>query len=270
MRQFFWIASAFALASCREEVPPQPPETPTPPPVATESGAATPAIPAGGARQVSEETDTFLFAFSYPQAAGDVPDLAAWLDKQLQERRDALAVSALRDKEEARDNGFPFNKYSSETEWKVVADLPGWLSLSADISTYTGGAHPNYGFDSMVWDEKRNIALEPIAFFTSPDALDAVLGEELCDRLNEERARRRGAPVPESSDDTFDACVAISEPNLLLGSAGGEKFDRIGVKIAPYIAGPWAEGSYEFTFAMTPELLETVRPEYRAAFAARK
>ncbi len=270
MRDFFWLASALALASCQEaEQPDQAPQAPTPPETVA-SGAKESAAPAGGARQVTEETDTFVFDYSYPQAAGDVPELAKWLDDQLTERRDALALSAARDKEEARDNGFPFNKYSSNTEWEVVADLPGWLSLSAEISTYTGGAHPNYGFDSMVWDEERNIPLEPIAFFTSPDALDAVLGKELCEKLNQERAKRRGVPVEEGSDDPFEACVAISEPNLLLGSAGGQKFDRIGVKIAPYIAGPWVEGSYEFTFAMTPEMLETVSPEYREIFAVGK
>ena len=270
MREFFWLASALALASCQEaQQPDQPPQAPTAPdPVAW--GAEQPAAPAGGARQVTEETDTFVFDYSYPQAAGDVTELAKWLDDQLTERRDALALSAARDKEEARDNGFPFNKYSSGTEWQVVADLPGWLSLSSEISTYTGGAHPNYGFDSMVWDEERNVPLEPIAFFASPGALDAVLGDELCKRLNEERAKRRGEPVPEGSTELFDTCIQISEANLLLGSAGGQKFDRIGIKLAPYVAGPWVEGSYEFTFAMTPEMLETVRPEYRDIFAVRK
>tara|TARA_A100001391_G_scaffold114330_2_gene77221 strand:- start:38212 stop:39030 length:819 start_codon:yes stop_codon:yes gene_type:complete len=271
MRKYFWLVPALALVSCQQEpMPEQPPEAPTPPPVATESGAQAPVAPTGGARQVTEETDTFVFKYSYPQAAGDKPELAKWLDNNLQKRRDELARSAASDKEEARDNGFPFNKYSTTIEWEVIADLPGWLSLSAEISTYMGGAHPNYGFDSMVWDDERNIALEPIAFFTSPEALDAALGQQLCERLNEERAKRRGKPVPEGSDDPFDACVEVSEPNLLLGSAGGEKFDRIGVKFAPYIAGPWVEGTYEFTFAMTPELLETVRPEYRDIFAAGK
>jgi hypothetical protein len=271
MREIFLLASALALASCKQEPQPeQPPQAPNPPPVATQSGAEAPVTPAGGARQVTEETDTFVFDYSYPQAAGDMPELAKWLDNQLDERRDALAVSAARDKQDARDNGFPFNKYFSKTEWQVVTDLPQWLSLSAEISTYTGGAHSNYGFESMVWDEERNIPLEPIAFFTSPDALDAVLGKELCERLDEERAKRRGQPVPEGSDDPFDACVEVSEPNLLLGSSGGQKFDTIGVKIAPYIAGPWAEGSYEFSFAMTPEMLETVRSEYREIFAVGK
>lgn len=216
-----------------------------------------------------EETDLFLFEYSYPQAPGDSTALAAWLDTKLEDERETLVAQATRGQRQARSNGFPFNKYSSRTDWEVVAYLPDFMSLSADYSTYRGGAHPNYGFDAMVWDKTRAIALEPIAFFTSAAALDEALGEQLCAALNAERERRRGAPIDAASEDGFDACVKPDETNLLLGSQAGAKFDRVGVQIAPYIAGPYAEGDYEFTFDVTPEVLATVRPEYRDAFAAR-
>ena len=257
------LPSLLALAACWQPQPdpPQPTASATPTADAT-SGA-------NGARQVQEETDTYLFAYSYPAQAGAIGSLAAWLDARLAEKRSALAAEAARGQREARDNGFPYNKYSSGTEWKVVADLPDWLSLSAELSSYTGGAHPNYGYDTMVWDRARNVAVEPISFFTSPAALDAAIGPQLCEALNAERARRRGEPVPEGSDDVFDACVKVDETNLLLGSRRGQRFDRIGVQIAPYLAGPYAEGTYEFTFDVTAEILATVRPEFREAFAAR-
>ncbi|WAT19070.1 DUF4163 domain-containing protein [Aurantiacibacter sp. MUD11] len=241
----------------------QTPEAPLPP------GATSESLPVGGARQVSEETDLFIFEYSYPQAAGEIVPLARWLDVRLDRERNALATRATQGQEEARDNGFPFNTYSDSTRWEVVANLPDWLSLSADLSSYTGGAHPNYGFDTIVWDKQRNIALEPIAFFTSPAALDRALGEQLCEALNRERERRRGRPVEEHSNDPFDSCVKPDETNLLLGSTDGALFNRIGIQIAPYLAGPYAEGSYEFTFPVTAELLQTVREEYRGAFAAR-
>ncbi len=75
--------------------------------------------------------------------------------------------------------------------------------------------------------------------------------------------------MEEAEGDDFSACVKPDATNLLLGSRSGRKFDRVGVQIAPYIAGPYAEGAYEFTFDVTPEVLETVKPEYRDAFAAR-
>lgn len=218
---------------------------------------------------MAEQTDTFLFEYAYPKESGEIPELAAWLDAKLEKERTALAVEADEGREEARDNGFPFNKYSSLTEWQVVADLPDYLSLSATLSTYTGGAHPNYGFDAMIWDKAAGKARGPMSFFTSASALDEALGEELCAALNAERAKRRGTEIPEQSEDAFDQCVKGDEVNLLLGSRSGVKFDRIGVQIAPYIAGPYAEGAYEFTFDITPQLLETVKPEYRSAFATR-
>ena len=241
------------------------PETPVPP--AVPGGAETPA-PAGGARQVAERTDLFLFEYSYPQAAGETDGLASWLDRRLDRERNTLATRAEEGRSEARDNGFPFNSYSSETAWEVVADLPDWLSLSADLSSYSGGAHPNYGFDTIVWNKQEDAAMEPIAFFISPQALDQALGPQLCEALNAQREERRGQPVDEDSDSLFDACVKPDETNVLLGSTNGETFNRIGIQIAPYIAGSYAEGSYEFTFPITPELLEVVREKYRPAFAA--
>lgn len=241
---------------------PRPSETPDPDPTSTQ-------VPVGGARQVSEETDTFLFEYAYPQKAGEIEGLAEWLDTKLDSERQSLAQEATEGRNRARRSGFPFNKYSSETVWDVVADLPGWLSLSAAQSTYFGGAHPNYGYDTIVWDKEGERVLEPIALFESPRALDEALGERLCDALNAEREKRRGIPVEEGPGDSFDACVKPDETNLLLGSRGGETIDRIGIQIAPYLAGPYAEGSYEFTFDVDAELLEIVKPEYRAAFAAR-
>ena len=271
MRRFIGIAvPALLLAGCdmfAGSPDPQPSPSPTATPVATPSPTGT-QVPTGGARQVREETDTFLFEYSYPQEAGEIEALAEWLDDRLDTQRQRLAANAARGREQARDNGFPFNKYSSGTAWEVVADIPGWLSMSADLDSYTGGAHPNYGFDTIVWDKDDAVTLEPIAFFTSAEALDGVLGEKLCDVLNAEREKRRGMPVEEGSDDTFDACVKPDETNLLLGSTGGEAFDRIGIQIAPYLAGPYAEGSYEFDFPVDQELLAIVRPEYREAFAA--
>ena len=163
---------------------------------------------------------------------------------------------------------FPFNKYSSGTSWEVVADLPDWLSLSAAFDSYQGGAHPNYGFDTVVWDKEGERTLQPISFFISAEALDDALGQRLCDALNAERGKRRGEPVASGSTDSFDSCIKPDETNFLLGSSNGRTFNRIGIQIAPYLAGPYAEGSYEFTFNMDDDLLAIVRPEFRDAFSA--
>lgn len=271
--QFFWLLIPFALAGCDlqpsdtgEGADPAA-ATPTPPTPPTTSASAVATTNTNGAVNVVERTELYIFNYSWPQQAGQIEPLADWLNKKLTAQRKALADEARREAQDARENGFPFNTYSSGTAWEVVADLPQYLSLSADLSSYRGGAHPNYGFDTMVWDKERDSALEPIEFFVSAKALDSALGKQLCDRLNVERTRRRGIPVDPAAGDAFNSCVKVDETNLLLGSRSGKKFDRIGVQIAPYLAGPYAEGSYEFTFNMTPALLAQVKPEYRDAFA---
>ena len=276
IRRFTVLAVPALLMACEpgeqaaepQPVPaPQTPAVPNPPDGERAGGEnGEPAL--GGAREVSERTDLFVFEYSYPQAAGETAGLARWLDRRLERRRTRLARRAEQGRAEASDNGFPFNTYSSETAWEVVADLPDWLSLSAQLSSYSGGAHPNYGFDTIVWNKREQAAMEPIAFFESPQALDDTLGPQLCEALNAERAERRGEPVDEEATDSFNACIKPDETNLLLGSTDGQRFNRIGIQIAPYLAGPYAEGSYEFTFPVTPELLQTVREEYRDAFSA--
>lgn len=257
------MVAAVALVSCREEAPaPDPVPTPT----ASASAIAT-AEPANGARTVAEETDDFLFEYSYPAEAGNVAELAALLDARLVRVRAGLARDAAEGREAARDNGFPFNKYSTGIAWSVVADTPRFLSLSASITSYTGGAHGNAGFDALVWDREANAAVEPAAFFTSTAALEEAIGTRLCDLLNRERAARRGAEGIDG--ELFNDCVPLADTTILLGSTNRRVFNRIGVLMGPYVAGPYAEGSYEFTVPVDAAVLEAVKDDYRSAFAAR-
>jgi hypothetical protein len=55
---------------------------------------------------------------------------------------------------------------------------------------------------------------------------------------------------------------------VILGSKSHKGFDRIGFLIAPYNAGPYAEGSYEVTLPVTAAVVAAAKPEYRAAFVA--
>ena len=265
------FALAAALAGCDlfggGGGKPDPTPTPTPTPKPSASATATP--PTGGARSVSEETDDFLFEYSYPSQAGRIPALAALLDSRMAKNRDDLASEAVQARRDARSNGFPYNKHSYSAAWKVVADLPGWLSLSQEVDTYTGGAHGNSALESLVWDKQAGKALDAIALFSSPDALDDALGKKFCDALNRERAKRREAPVPAHSDDEFDKCPAIGDLEVLVGSSNRRTFNRLTIYAGPYVAGPYVEGAYEVNLDVDRAILGAVKPEYRAAFTAR-
>lgn len=222
-----------------------------------------------GARSVSEQTDDFLFEYAYPAEAGRIPELAQLLDDKLEERRTELATESASARRGAREQGFPYNKHSYTAQWKVVADLPGWLSLSNEIATYTGGAHGNYTISSLVWSKEQTRAFDAKDLFSSPAALEEAYGKNFCDGLNAERAKRRGAPVAEGSEELFDNCPGIEELEVLVGSSNRRTFNRLTLYAGPYVAGPYAEGAYEVNIPVTRAVLAAVKPEYQEAFSAR-
>lgn len=230
--------------------------------------AASVAAPAAVARSVEESNPLYEFEFSYPAAAAAVPALKAVLDAQLEEERRGVAQNARQARADAKKEGFPFNPYGSWTAWSVVTNLPDWLSLSAEVSSYEGGAHPNHGYAALLWDRKANKQREALDLFTSKAALSGVIRQDFCRLLDRERAKKRGAPVRRGSDEPFSDCIDPVESTVILGSAGGKAFDRIGVLIGPYEAGPYVEGGYEVTLPVTAAVLAVVKPEYRASFAA--
>lgn len=268
MRVALSILPAFALAACSGE------EAGTAPAARGDSPAvvatATPEEEDSKAEALNfaEESDLYSYEYAYPAEVDAIPELRARFDGELADGKAKLAAQAQEAREEARDQGFPYNAYAEGTEWKVVADTPRYLSLSAEIYSYTGGAHPNSGSTALVWDREAKRALKPLDFFTSAEALGEAVKDGFCAALDKERAKRRGEDA-EVGIDEFARCPAIGELTVLLGSSNGKGFNRIGFIADPYVAGPYAEGNYDITVPVTAEVLEVVRPAYREAFTLR-
>jgi len=263
-----WVLGA-ALAACNggrgDDADPAATSRATPTPTVSASASTL-----GGARSVAEETDDFLFEYSYPAEAGKIAELATVLDIQLEQRREELAAEAAAARREARRDGFPYNKHSYGAEWKVVSEVPGWLSLSSAIATYSGGAHGNSTIESLVWDKEGEQARDAKRLFTSPAARDDAFGDRFSEGRDPRRAERRGAPLEEEeAGDTFTKCPGIDELVILLGSSNGRTFNRLTVYAGPYVAGPYAEGAYEVDLNVDRAILAAVKPEYREAFSAR-
>lgn len=184
----------------------------------------------------------------------------------MEKQRAALIAQAKQENAARVDGNFPYNPLGRWIEWKAVTDLPGFLSLSASVSTYEGGAHPNHFSDALVWDRQAGARREPIDFFTSRQALSGVIREGFCRALDRERSRRRGERVKRDSGNPFDECIDPVESTVILGSSHGKAFDRLGVLVAPYAAGPYAEGDYDVTLPVTDAVLAVVKPEFRSAF----
>lgn len=222
------------------------------------------------ARTVTLSNDLFAFSYAYPAAAAAIPSLRAVLEADMAKQRAALARDARRGRADARTNGFDYRPYALGYEWQVVTELPGWLSLSAGTFSDTGGAHPNHGYDALLWDKSAGRRVAVADLFLSSDALSGAIRKDFCAQLDRERARRRDRPVDPSRGSDFDRCIDPLAQTVILGSASGKAFDRIGILVGPYAAGPYAEGDYEITLPVNARVMAALKPEYRAAFSRRR
>jgi len=210
------------------------------------------------------------FAYSWPSEVSAIPELANLLRS---ERDEALAEQKAEwDRSRAEFAGEDCVSCVGrgyEVTWKVAADIPGWLSLTRDLYLYTGGAHGMSGRTSLVWDRANSVGIDGSELFKSAVALENALGAKLCATLNKEREERRGSPVDPQSDAIFEDCPSLDEASIFVGSSDGKHFDRIGVYFGPYVAGPYAEGSYELDFPVSASVLDAVKPAYAKAFRVR-
>ena len=220
--------------------------------------------------KVREQTKLYVYEYAYPAQAAAIPALAAVLDQRGAKARDEMIGEARAMEDEDARGEFPVPQHSFEEDWQVVADLPGWLSLSGFFSTYSGGAHGMYGMEGYVWDKERGRGMASEELFYSADYLGSMMDNRVCQALNKEREERREEPIVENGDDMFTGCPELSDGTVLVGSSNGKTFDRITVWFGPYVAGPYVEGHYELDFPMPQAMLETVKPAYRNAFSAKK
>ncbi len=271
--RWFRVAAALAfptalafLASCKGE---QPAPAPSPVVVAQpRTSASRPVAAPTAARSISEDNALYSFAYAYPAQAAAIPDLKAKLDKHADTVRAELAKES-REEKAASDKDFVYRPHSRGFDWKVVADIPGWLSLSTLASTYTGGAHPGYWFEAILWDKAAGKERAVTDLFASKAQLSSAIREQFCTAIDRQRAKKRGEPVQRGTDEMFNDCIDPVAQVLILGSSDRRKFDRIGILVAPYEAGPWAEGDYEVTLPVTAGILALVKPEFQASFAVK-
>lgn len=217
---------------------------------------------------ISDKKKEYDFEYSYPLAADKIPALKAKFNREaVAQKKELLSEVATARKENGKDYQIEF---SSSTDWKTVTNIPSFLSLSGLSSTFFGGAHPNYNSSELLWDKKANKEVKLGDIFTSKEAFKKAINDKFCDRLNVERSKRRGVQVNPNSDEMYDKCVNPLDSHILLGSSSLKTFDRIGIIIDPYEAGPYAEGTYEINLKVTPEVLAVVRPQYKASFSLTK
>lgn len=264
MRPIAMVLAAVLASACQQ----QEATAADPRPLASASPSPRASVPVADS-EVKVETDLYTFGYSYPAAAAGIPALKALLDADREKRKAAFIAFAHEQLASAKADGIDYRKVELAIDWAVVTAIPGWLSLSATIYSYEGGAHPNSAFDALLWDKAAMQRREAADLFTSQTALRNAVQRDFCRAIDKERELRRGAPVDRGSGEFFDQCIDPLETPVILGSSDRKAFNRIGFLVGRYAAGPYVEGDYEATLPVTPAVLAAVKPQYRSAFAAK-
>jgi hypothetical protein len=253
---FAALALLAVLGAC-ERKPAQPPQAPEAP-----IAPAAPVAPAPAARPLAfdQSDDAAKVALRLPAEIVRFPALHALLYDREVAGLKAFATKAQADRK-ASDDSYPWRTYGRQSQWFLAADAAPLVALRALWFEDTGGAHPNHGGSSLLWDVTSNTEIQPKALFRS-DADMKVLDKAICDAVAAAKSHRDGA-VPLS--DMF-ACPKWSETVLVLApSTTPGKIGGLTAIIDPYVVGPYAEGDYEVTVPASA-FQTLLAPAYAGAF----
>jgi hypothetical protein len=253
------ILLAIRLAACSQSAP-EP---------ANDSKAAEPTsrptAPRPNAFAYDEKNELIDYHFGWSAEVAAVPQLVDRFKATMEKDKAELLASAKADKAEREKQDYPFNSYSSSTDYKTAGQSNRLLSVSVDVANYTGGAHGNYGTGGLLWDRAQNKQIAIADLFAAVQNMHRLLTQRWCDALNKAREEKRDEPV--GGDGMFDECPKLDEISIIPTDKNGNgKFDRLLLVADPYVAGPYVEGSYEIELPVTGNLIAALRSEYRESF----
>ncbi len=254
------LASAALLAACNRPIEP-PANNQAANAVAAKPSASPPAEPF----VLDEENELVDFHFAWPREAAAVPQLVARFQKEMEKAREELVEGAKEDKSWRDKEGVEFHPFQSSTDYTTAGQSSRLLSLSVEVSAYTGGAHGNHGTNALLWDRQTAIEIKVADLFAEPANRDRLLTQRWCDAINQAREEKRGVPI--SGGGMFDECPKLDEIAVVpTDHDGNGRFEELILTASPYVAGPYSEGSYEVDLTVTPDLIAALKANYRASF----
>jgi len=226
-----------ALGAC-ERKPVSPPQAP----VAPSTAAPAPVAPAAMNRPLAfdQSDEAAKVALRLPAEIANHPDLHALLYDRETASLKTFAAKAQADRK-ASDGKFPWRPYARQGQWFLAAEAPPLVGLRALWFEDTGGAHPNHGAASLIWDDAAKREIPPKALFRRGADM-SVLDKAICDAVAQAKTHREGAAPLNAmfACPRWDQTVLALAPSTVPGKIGG-----LTVLIDPYVVGPYAEGDYE-------------------------
>lgn len=214
---------------------------------------------------VDRKGDTVEFNYAWSAEASASPALVRRLTSDLETSFSAASGTAQADRAEAQAAKRPFNGHQFNRRWTTAGQSARLLSLTAETMNFTGGAHPSYGADALLWDRLTRREIKVGRLFGAGNDLANLVHAPYCVTLQGERAKRRGAAV--QPGDAFSDCPKLSE--LAVVPADGDsdrRFDRFRL-VAPHgLAGAHVEGRYDVAVPVTAAMRAALKPAYRSSF----
>ena len=149
--------------------------------------------------------------------------------------------------------------------WTTAGETSRLLSLQNQLSTFTGGAHPNTSYNALIWDRKLNREIGMETLLSGSGKLAALTRPIYCKLLDRERTKRRQGEKLDLPE--FNACPKYGDLAIApVDKNRNGRFDAIQLVASPYLAGPYSEGEYEIRVPVTATFVAALKPAYRASF----
>jgi hypothetical protein len=149
--------------------------------------------------------------------------------------------------------------WSSERGYTQDALVAGrYASIIRGEFSYTGGAHPNHGSDTLLWDKQAGKMISIRPFFTEladgGPAMTAIRNAVVADLKIEKKKRDSDNPDMSLVDALEPKLLTIGPVSLTPSTVAG-KSSGLTFHYSPYAVGAYAEGDYS---AFVP--WETLKP----------
>lgn len=219
---------------------------------------------AGVPHKVVRNTSALEFSYVWPVEAVAIPALDLRFYRDAKEALAEAQKNAAEDEKLARKDKREFHQHFLSIDWESVGQTARLLSLEQSIGSFTGGAHPNRGYEALLWDRRANREIAVTALFLKRTSFEALTRKPYCAALDKERLKKREG---EKRAGMFSDCPKYAE--LAIALADGNKngrFETVRFVAGPYVAGPYVEGEYEVALPVTSQMIAAIRPEFRASF----
>ncbi len=209
---------------------------------------------------------------SLPRSAGRDPQLLKRLRSGIEQAFDETRTQANADYREFGSDSF--NPYSLTANWTEQFVSDRYLSLLEISHYYTGGAHGNTGYTSLLYDlrEGREIALEDILdnVEDGSPALKAIARQLRVALIAEKMERMDYSEEEAQNDDGLNelkATIHTMQTFTFVPSREPGKVAGIAFTFAPYYLGSYAEGDYRL-YVPADIFDGFLQPEFRDLFGS--